>query len=41
MCGDCGGVLDRGFVVIVDMKLLCLQQLAIVDDARNVRPISN
>lgn len=37
MCADCGGVLDRGFVVVMDFKLLCAQQLAILDSEDNVR----
>lgn len=31
MCADCGTALDRGFVVVIDFKLLCSQQLAILD----------
>lgn len=37
MCADCGSVLDRGFVVVMDFKLLCAQQLAILDSEDNVR----
>ncbi|XP_026191570.1 uncharacterized protein LOC34621126 [Cyclospora cayetanensis] len=36
MCADCGTVLDRGFVVAIDFKLLCVQQLAIVDADGNI-----
>ncbi|KAL8447156.1 hypothetical protein Emag_004422 [Eimeria magna] len=40
MCADCGSALDRGFVVVADFKILCSQQLAILDNAGNVSPDS-
>lgn len=40
MCADCGSALDRGFVVVIDFKLLCSQQLAILDSEGNVSPFS-
>lgn len=36
MCADCGSALDRGFVVVIDFKLLCSQQLAILDSEGEV-----
>ncbi|KAL8445239.1 hypothetical protein Emed_005797 [Eimeria media] len=36
MCADCGSALDRGFVIVADFKILCSQQLAILDHAGNV-----
>ncbi|KAL8433480.1 hypothetical protein Efla_001077 [Eimeria flavescens] len=36
MCADCGSALDRGFVVVIDFKLLCSQQLAILDGKNKV-----
>ncbi|KAL8435051.1 hypothetical protein ACSSS7_002721 [Eimeria intestinalis] len=36
MCADCGSALDRGFVVVADFKILCSQQIAILDHQGNI-----